>query len=380
MRIGGSASRRFGVSAKDLPVGQADAVPVFRLSTGIWPGEAPAPEVTPGEVAFAAYCQVTQEIFACSLPPDVAPAAFQLDMTAWHLGAVMLGSIRASALDFDRSASIVTASGMDHLMIQLYTEGGFAGSAGDRPITVAPQDVCVFDLAQTLRTRATAFHNLTLLVPRPYMAAAVEDVATLHGVVLSGRDPLTELLAEHLRALAARVPRLRSTRAATAAARGTVALITAMLATVAPQTRARPSAGLPSPHRRATQYIDRNLSDQTLDADAVAEELGMSRATLYRLFEPLGGVSGYIRRRRLTCAALHLASPEYRHERLSQVAFRWGFGSEASFSRSFRLQFGLTPSDARDRADRIWVAHAWADQQSDPVREFMLWMRTLREA
>jgi AraC-like DNA-binding protein len=366
------------VSARNRPITATDAIPVFRLSTGIGTGDAPA--FTPGEAAFAAYCQVTQEIFTCSLPEGASPAGFQLDMTAWHLGTVMLGSIRASALAFDRSAAIVSASGMDHLMVQLYTEGGFAGTAGDRPIKVTPRDVCVFDLTQTLRTRASAFHNLTLLVPRPYMEAAVEDVAALHGLVLSGRDPLTELLAEHLGALAARVPRLQSTRAATAAARGTVALITTMLATAAPQTRARAGAGPPSPQRRAMQFIDRHLADHTLDPGAVAEELAMSRATLYRLFEPLGGVSAYIRRRRLTCAALHLALPEYRHERLSQVAFRWGFGSEASFSRSFRLQFGLTPTDARDRADRIWVAHAWADQQSDPVREFMLWMRTLREA
>lgn len=366
------------MSTDALPAAPADAVPMFRLSTGIGPGAA-APEIIAGEVAFAAYCQVTQEIFTCTLPQGMTPAEFQLDMTAWHLGTVMLGSIRASALAFDRSASIVTASGMDHLMVQLYTEGGFTGTAGDGAITVAPQDVCVFDLTQTLRTQASAFHNLTLLVPRAYVAAAVEDVAALHGLVLRGHDPLTELLAEHLRALAARVPRLQSTRAARAAARGTVALITTMLATATPQTRARAGAASPSPHRRAMQFIDRHLSDAALDSDRVAEELGMSRATLYRLFEPLGGVSAYIRRRRLTCAALHLASPEYRHERVSQVAFRWGFSSEASFSRSFRLQFGLTPTDARDRADRIWVAHAWADEQSDPVREFMVWMRTLRE-
>jgi len=368
------------VSVRKLPAEPADSVPMFRLSTAIHPNDAPATVSATGEAAFAAYCHLTQEIFACSLPPGVPASAFQLDMTAWHLGTVMLGSIRASALAFDRSASIVSASGMDHLMVQLYTEGGFAGTAGDRAIEVAPRDVCVFDLTQTLHTRASDFHNLTLLVPRPYMEAAVEDVAALHGLVLSGRNPLTELVAEHLCALAARVPRLQSTRAATAAARGTIALITTMLATAGPQTRARASAVSPSPHRRAMQFIDRRLSDQTLDSDAVAEELGMSRATVYRLFEPLGGVCAYIRRRRLTCAALHLASPDYRHERLSQVAFRWGFSSEASFSRSFRLQFGLTPTDARERADRIWVAHAWADQQSDPVREFMLWMRTLREA
>ena len=352
---------------------------MFCLSTEVRPESGQPPELSPGAASFAAYCQVTQEIFTCSLPVGAELSEFRVDMTAWHLGAVMLGSIRASALSFDRSPAIVSASGMDHLMVQLYTEGGFCGSAGDRAITVAPGDICVFDLTQTLRTQASAFHNLTLLVPRPYMAASSDNVPALHGLVLSGRDPLTELLAEHLRALASRVPRLGSTTAAASAARGTVALITTMLATAATRTRVLRSAAAPSPHRRAMQFIDQRLSDQTLDSDMLAEELGMSRATLYRLFEPLGGVSAYIRRRRLTCAALHLASPDYRHERVSQVAYRWGFANEGSFSRSFRMQFGLSPSDARDRAGRIWAAHAWAGQLSDPVRQFRLWMRTLRE-
>ncbi len=354
-------------------------MPVFRLSSGVRPGAAQPPELLPGAAAFAAYCQVTQEIFACSLPEDATPSAFQVDMTAWHLGTVMLGSIRASALAFDRSPFIVKASGMDHLMVQLYTEGGFAGTAAGRAISVGAGDICVFDLSQTLRTKASAFHNLTLLVPRPYMAAAVENVPALHGMVLGGRDPLTEIMAEHLRVLAARVQRLDSTRAAESAARGTVALITTMLATTAKQQRSPAGAAPPSPHRRAMQLIDQRLADPKLDSERLAEELGMSRATLYRLFEPLGGVSAYIRRRRLTCAALHLASPDYRHERVSQIAFRWGFGSEGAFSRSFRMQFGLSPSEARERADRIWAAYAWGDEQSDPVREFMLWMRTLRE-
>jgi AraC-like DNA-binding protein len=367
------------VSVRDLPDGQTNAVPVFRLSSGVRPGAAQPPELLPGAAAFAAYCQVTQEIFACSLPEDATPSAFQVDMTAWHLGTVMLGSIRASALAFDRSPFIVKASGMDHLMVQLYTEGGFAGTAAGRAISVGAGDICVFDLSQTLRTKASAFHNLTLLVPRPYMAAAVENVPALHGMVLGGRDPLTEIMAEHLRVLAARVQRLDSTRAAESAARGTVALITTMLATTAKQQRSPAGAAPPSPHRRAMQLIDQRLADPKLDSERLAEELGMSRATLYRLFEPLGGVSAYIRRRRLTCAALHLASPDYRHERVSQIAFRWGFGSEGAFSRSFRMQFGLSPSEARERADRIWAAYAWGDEQSDPVREFMLWMRTLRE-
>ena len=50
---------------------------------------------------------------------------------------------------------------------------------------------------------------------------------------------------------------------------------------------------------RARRFAQANLFDRDLGSPMMQRELGLSRARLYRLFEPFGGVSHYIQHRRL---------------------------------------------------------------------------------
>ena len=85
-----------------------------------------------------------------------------------------------------------------------------------------------------------------------------------------------------------------------------------------------------------------------LSLDAMAEQAGMSRTHLSRIFPLATGhsISGYIRARRLTVAAKALAggAPD-----ILGVALDAGYGSHEAFTRAFRDQFGLTPADLRRR-------------------------------
>jgi AraC-like DNA-binding protein len=83
------------------------------------------------------------------------------------------------------------------------------------------------------------------------------------------------------------------------------------------------------------RYLEKNLADPSLGPDGICREFGMSGANLYRLFEPIGGVHAYIRERRVARAFADLVSPTERR-RIGDVAYNWGFGSEASFSRRLR--------------------------------------------
>lgn len=67
------------------------------------------------------------------------------------------------------------------------------------------------------------------------------------------------------------------------------------------------------------------------------------------LFEPLGGVEGWIRAARLDEACRRLSSPATLDRRVSRVAQDLGFVNETSFSRDFRRRFGVSPSEARGR-------------------------------
>lgn len=51
--------------------------------------------------------------------------------------------------------------------------------------------------------------------------------------------------------------------------------------------------------RQACRHIELHLADQALSAESIVGFFRISRATLYRLFEPLGEVAAYVKKRRL---------------------------------------------------------------------------------
>lgn len=322
--------------------------------------------------AFHTFAQAVCDVFAIA-PVDPDLTAFSLNLEAWHLGTIMIGCFKASALHFERSAALVASSGLDHLLVQLYTGGGFAGDADGMPVAVAAGDVVVFDLSRPFATVATAFENVSLLVPRGLLRDRVSAPGLLHGTVLPAASPLTGLLASHVRALVGRAGML-SAEESTAAAGATAALIGTLLGAVLPaRSDARGSA---SQLRTATALIDARIADPDLDGATLARQLGVSRATLYRLFAPTGGVAAFIRKRRLTGAAIEIADRTRGSCRLSEVARRWGFASEAAFHRAFRTAFGVSPSTARKHSLLADVASlAPADQPAE--QQFAEWMRLL---
>lgn len=95
---------------------------------------------------------------------------------------------------------------------------------------------------------------------------------------------------------------------------------------------------------RARAYIDAHLMEP-MPADRIAEFVGVSRSSLYRLFAVEGGVARYIWRMRLSRAYSCLLRRE--ETKVASVAFRFGFRSEAHFSRAFRRRYGVSPSAAR---------------------------------
>jgi len=97
---------------------------------------------------------------------------------------------------------------------------------------------------------------------------------------------------------------------------------------------------------RASKIIGQKLNDPNLTPDKLCRELGVSRSRLYRIFEPVGGVSNYIRRKRLLKTRDILADSSDGRP-ISTVAEDWGFTDPSTYSRMFRKEFGITPKEAR---------------------------------
>jgi AraC family transcriptional regulator len=95
----------------------------------------------------------------------------------------------------------------------------------------------------------------------------------------------------------------------------------------------------------ALDYIEDNL-DEKIEWRAAAAEANCSTFHFLRMFEVIAGVSPgeYVRRRRLSLAALKLASGE---TKVIDAALAAGYDSPDAFGRAFRREFGLSPSEAR---------------------------------
>jgi len=277
------------------------------------------------------------------------PAPFSADLCSYAMGPLLIGLSRAGGQRFVRTTETVARSGVDHIILQLYLKGGFDGLAGELPIRVRAGDICVFDLAQTLETRATAFENVTLVVPRPMFAAHIVHVDALHGLVLPASGVVGRLLAGHLTALFEFAPCM-TFQECPSVVEGTISLLAACLRGELERGDSDRGVTANASLMRIRQHIEAKLGDEHLSAASLAVHFGLSRASLYRLFAPVGGIAEYIRSRRLHRAFFELAGSNARRLRISELARRWHLGTDAHFTRSFKAAYGITPRAAREAA------------------------------
>jgi len=101
---------------------------------------------------------------------------------------------------------------------------------------------------------------------------------------------------------------------------------------------------------RIERFIRANLSAGNLSPQMVADGCGISVRYLHQLFAIHDNtVCGWIRWQRLLMCDEMLSDPACR-KFISEIAYRWGFGDQAQFSRHYRAQFGRTPSETREAA------------------------------
>ena len=96
---------------------------------------------------------------------------------------------------------------------------------------------------------------------------------------------------------------------------------------------------------KAMEYIEEHLTED-IDFSEISKIACCSEYHFKRMFSFLSGIglSEYIRRRRLTLAALDLRDESLR---IIDIAVKYGYDSDDSFSRAFRAMHGVLPSEVR---------------------------------
>lgn len=304
--------------------------------------------------------------------PEYGGAGFAGSMTTYHLGSLLMARIDGPPVSLRRRSATIAFGAVEHCLVLVCLDGGCTGTAGERAFAMRAGDVGVLDLARPLAVETTAFRALTLVIPRAGLMPSIKAPESLHGLVLPAASAIGTLLNDHVRSLHAQLPGL-SVKAAAAVAGGAIGVIAAGIGSAldARGPIDEPQGALID---RIKSFIDRKLDAADLGTDLICDAFGLSRSTLYRLFEPLGGVAKHVRDRRLARALHDLAAPQPDRPRIADIAYHWGFGSEAAFSRAFRAAYGMTPGEARDTAERMRQS---APKDGAAERILERWMRSL---
>jgi len=93
--------------------------------------------------------------------------------------------------------------------------------------------------------------------------------------------------------------------------------------------------------------IEAHIGDEQYNADLLARDVAMSRASLYKKLQTMLGITptDFIRNVRLKRAAQLLTDTQLS---INEIAARVGFATARNFSTQFKKMFGLTPSEYRN--------------------------------
>ncbi|GAA0801115.1 AraC family transcriptional regulator [Clostridium sp. AF19-22AC] len=102
---------------------------------------------------------------------------------------------------------------------------------------------------------------------------------------------------------------------------------------------------------RAMGYIEEHLCDK-FEIEEAARIACCSTYHFQRMFAYMAGVplSEYVRRRRMTLAAVDLQSGG---EKVVDVALKYGYESPTAFTRAFKSVHGIAPSEAKESGARL---------------------------
>mgnify|MGYP003583720885 CR=1 FL=1 len=302
--------------------------------------------------SFAACRELLAPMFDLETPSTEEPASVTMDFALYDFGPIKLGMSDTSTTQpwtMIRDLRTIARTGDDHFHIQFYRTGGFAMTIDGVERTLESGDICMLDLTRPVTLRADGIDNLSAIIDRDLLAPLLADEDDVHGLVL-GRDSETGIVVrEHLTHMWQQAPDITVAQGLEQS-RSTAALLAATIRAKG-QTRQAALAELrKSQFKAICRRIDQQIASPTLGPDMLVRDFHVTRPTLYRMFQPHGGIGRYILGRRLAGAFRDLSNPSLAAEKIDALLRRWGFTNHTAAGRAFRDAYGMTPSQCRSAA------------------------------
>lgn len=297
---------------------------------------------------------------------------FPARSVTWRLNGFAFSRTAAPAIDGWREPAHIRRNPVDHWVITLTKRGVHKVLAKDNVVESLPGIPLVQSLADPMASKRSSYDRLQLHMARDDFSEIAAVMDAVRNVPLDG--PTGKLLAEYMLLIERSLSSLQKKEGQALKD----ALEAMVAACVKPTADRMAEAAIPLQVSRLgliRRSVERHLQTTTFDTTILCREVGMSRSQLYRLLEGEGGVARYIKRKRLAAAYSRLCDVTV-HASISKIAYELCFQDASSFSRAFRQEFGLSPTDVRAVSKERAVENS-GDQPSTVSKNFGDLMRNL---
>jgi AraC-like DNA-binding protein len=279
--------------------------------------------------------------------PQESHDAFDGRSEHWRLGSFLFGVSHNPERRITRGVDRIRCDDLDHWAIRLAHTATCGYRVKGESFVCRPGMAAVTSLAEGYVEQNSGGVGIGLIFPRDAYPQLTIRLEALGPTALMHKTS-GALLGDFLLSLSIRVRDARVHEAPALAE-----MVHAMLLGCLPPCAGAPALGNEVTARASIErIIRRHIGSARLDVARLCALSGISRSALYRMFEDTGGVAAHIRRLRLRLAADDLANPALAAIPIAALAEKRGFHCAASFSRSFREAYGLSPSEAREAALR----------------------------
>ncbi|SFK42817.1 AraC-type DNA-binding protein [Pseudovibrio ascidiaceicola] len=283
---------------------------------------------------------------ACLPSSTASPDAFGAGVRGSRYKSGFVATINATPHKFIRTSQRIARDGMDAVFVQFYDHThNCVTHMGQESVELQPGHLIVQDMAEPFVVDHGSYKLMTLALPRAILAPFLHGDRTYPTLCLPATGGSTNAVISMMQLLRGQLAYLTD--------EDVTPIVECIAKLVANQMNNGPSPSFALDENsqtaarflQAAEYISRTYANPRLNSTEVAHHLNVSRTTLYRLFEPMGGFVAFLRYIRMKHAMRKLLHSGSDAVKIQQIAESCGFSHASSFTRSFKEHYGVSPRD-----------------------------------
>ena len=246
----------------------------------------------------------------------------------------------------ERDTGLASLSGLDSILIQLFTNGNIEGYTASNTLDVAQGSIVTFDLSESYKFRITdSIRTKCLNVVIPRVLLDKPSINGIHGKIFQNHTSLNKIISAYMNGLDDAIKTMDNNEILVAQ-QMTIDMINSGFSILTNSNQEKEK----NIKEKITSYIKKSYQEK-LTTEHLAAKFHISRATLFRIFSTDGGVISYIHSVRLQGFLKDLIF--YKKDvPIALLSNIWGFSNEQQLVRLFKAKYGQTPFATREYINR----------------------------